>query len=55
MARRRKVNYWSSADVRALKHKAGKMPIGQIAHLLGRTESAARQKAYSMGISTDSR
>jgi len=54
MPRHRK-HYWSSSDTRTLKAKAGKMPINLIAKMLGRTEGAARQKAWSLGLSVDSR
>ena len=43
-------------DVRELKSLAReKMPAGQIARRLKRTEGATRQKAFALGVSLDSR
>ena len=56
MAKKRKRRGWSTADVRTLKSMAKKKtPAAKIAKLLKRTEGATRQKAFSMGLSLDSR
>jgi hypothetical protein len=47
---------WSAAHVRTLKSMAKKKtPAGKIAKALKRTEGATRQKAFSMGLSLDTR
>jgi hypothetical protein len=47
---------WTKTDVRDLKSLArDKMPARKIARTLKRTESATRQKAFSLGVSLDSR
>jgi hypothetical protein len=47
---------WTKTDVRDLKSLArDKMPARKIAWTLKRTESATRQKAFSLGVSLDSR
>jgi hypothetical protein len=47
---------WTGADVRELKSLARqKKPAKKIAKTLKRTEGATRQKAFSMGLSLDSR
>jgi hypothetical protein len=47
---------WTSVQVRELKTMARKKtPAPQIAKKLKRTEGATRQKAFSMGLSLDSR
>jgi len=47
---------WETADVRTLKTLARKKtPAPRIARALKRTEGATRQKAFSMGLSLDSR
>lgn len=47
---------WTTTDVRELKALARrKTPAGQIARALKRTEGATRQKAFSLGVSLDSR
>jgi hypothetical protein len=47
---------WTSAQVRELKTMARrKTPAARIARKLKRTEGATRQKAFSMGLSLDSR
>ena len=47
---------WTSAHVRELKALAKKkIPAGKIAKSLKRTEGATRQKAFSLGLSLDSR
>ena len=47
---------WTRDDVRELKASARqKTPARKIARALKRTEGATRQKAFSLGISLDSR
>jgi len=47
---------WTSVQVRELKSLARKKtPAGKIAKSLKRTEGATRQKAFSLGVSLDSR
>jgi hypothetical protein len=47
---------WTKTDIRELKMLArGKTPAGKIAKALKRTEGATRQKAFSLGVSLDSR
>jgi hypothetical protein len=47
---------WSAAHVQTLKSMAKKKtPAHKIAKTLKRTEGATRQKAFSMGLSLDSR
>jgi hypothetical protein len=47
---------WTTADVRTLKTQAKKKkPAASIARTLKRTEGATRQKAFSLGLSLDSR
>ncbi|HXD14925.1 MAG TPA: hypothetical protein VNU65_12170 [Xanthobacteraceae bacterium] len=47
---------WTSSEVRELKTLARKKtPAGRIAKRLKRTEGATRQKAFSIGLSLDSR
>ena len=47
---------WTSSEVRELKTLARKKtPAGRIAKKLKRTEGATRQKAFSIGLSLDSR
>jgi hypothetical protein len=47
---------WTSAQVRDLKSLAKKKtPAKKIAKSLKRTEGATRQKAFSIGLSLDSR
>ena len=47
---------WTSADVRELKSAArNKTPARKIARSLKRSEGATRQKAFSLGLSLDSR
>ena len=47
---------WTSVQVRELKTMARrKTPAGRIAQKLKRTEGATRQKAFSIGLSLDSR
>lgn len=47
---------WTNDDVKELKALAKqKLPTAKIAKALKRTEGATRQKAYSLGVSLDSR
>jgi hypothetical protein len=47
---------WTKTDIRELKTLArGKTPAGKIARALKTTEGATRQKAFSLGVSLDSR
>jgi hypothetical protein len=47
---------WTSVQVRELKTLARKKtPAAKIARTLKRTEGATRQKAFSIGLSLDSR
>ena len=57
MAKRtKKRRAWTSSEVRELKTMAKrKTPASRIAKNLKRTEGATRQKAFSMGLSLDSR
>jgi hypothetical protein len=57
MAKKRsKRREWTKDDVRELKVSARqKTPARKIARSLKRTEGATRQKAFSLGISLDSR
>jgi hypothetical protein len=57
MAKRaKKRRAWSSSEVRELKAMAKKKTTaGKIAQKLRRTEGATRQKAFSIGLSLDSR
>ena len=54
--RARKRVPWSAEHVRTLKSMAKKKtPAAKIAKALKRTEGATRQKAFSIGLSLDSR
>jgi hypothetical protein len=57
MAKRaKKRRGWTSEEVRDLKAMAKKKtPAGKIAKKLKRSEGATRQKAFSIGLSLDSR
>jgi hypothetical protein len=47
---------WTSEQVRTLKTLARKKtPAGKIARSLKRTEGATRQKAFTLGLSLESR
>jgi hypothetical protein len=47
---------WTASEVREMKQLAKKKtPAGKIARTLKRTEGATRQKAFSVGLSLDSR
>ncbi len=53
---KKKRRAWTAAEVRDLKAMAKKKTTaGQIARKLKRTEGATRQKAFSIGLSLDSR
>jgi hypothetical protein len=54
--RKKKRRAWTSGEVRELKTMARKKTTaGRIAKKLRRTEGATRQKAFSIGLSLDSR
>jgi hypothetical protein len=54
MKRRRRE--WTTEDVRTLKKLAGKRTrAAKIARTLKRTEGATRQKAFSLGLSLETR
>jgi NADH:ubiquinone oxidoreductase subunit len=56
MPKKIKRRAWTTQNVNTLKSMAKKkMPAGRIAKALKRTEGATRQKAFSMGLSLDSR
>ena len=56
MAKNSKRREWTRTDVRELKALARqKTPARKIARTLKRTEGATRQKAFSLGVSLDSR
>jgi len=56
MARKTKRRSWTSSDMRTLKTLAKrKTRAATIARTLKRTEGATRQKAFSMGLSLDTR
>lgn len=56
MKKRSKRRAWSTADVRTLKAGAKKKTrAAGLARSLKRTEGATRQKAFSLGLSLDSR
>jgi hypothetical protein len=56
MAKKSKRRAWTAADVRTLKTSAKKKTrAASIARSLKRTEGATRQKAFSLGVSLDSR
>jgi hypothetical protein len=56
MAKKSKRRAWTATEVRSLKTMARKKtPASAIARKLKRTEGATRQKAFSIGLSLDSR
>jgi hypothetical protein len=56
MAKKTTRRAWTSAHVAILKAGAKKkQPAARIAKTLKRTEGATRQKAFSLGLSLDSR
>jgi hypothetical protein len=56
MVKKQNRRAWTAADVRTLKTAARKKTkASSIARTLKRTEGATRQKAFSLGLSLDSR
>jgi hypothetical protein len=56
MAKKAKRREWTAGDVRDLKSLAKKKtPAQRIAKSLKRTVGATRQKAFSLGVSLDTR
>jgi len=56
MAKKSKRRAWTKADVQTLRTLAKKKThASSIARVLKRTEGATRQRAFSMGLSLDSR
>jgi hypothetical protein len=56
MKSRKKRRTWTASDVQVMKRLAKKKTTaGKIARTLKRTEGATRQKAFSIGLSLDSR
>lgn len=56
MKNAKKRRAWTTEQIRELKSLARKKtPAGKIAKSLKRTEGATRQKAFSIGLSLDSR
>jgi hypothetical protein len=56
MKNRKKRRAWTAAELRTLKSMAKKKSrAGSIAKSLKRSEGATRQKAFSIGLSLDSR
>jgi hypothetical protein len=56
MTKKSKRRAWTVDQVRTLKiYAKRKKPAASIARSLKRTESATRQKAFSLGISLDTR
>jgi hypothetical protein len=56
MAKKSKRREWTKDDVRVLKSSARqKTPAAKIAKSLNRTVGATRQKAFTLGVSLDSR
>ncbi len=56
MAKNAKRREWTKDDVRELKTLARqRVPVAKIAKSLKRTLRATQQKAYSIGVSLDSR
>jgi hypothetical protein len=53
--RKKKRRAWTSSELRELKAMARKAKASQIAKKLNRSERATRQKAFSIGLSLDSR
>jgi len=54
--RAKKRRAWTTSDVRDLKAMARKKtPAGKIAKKLRRSQGATRQKAFSIGLSLESR
>jgi hypothetical protein len=56
MAKKSKRRTWTTENIRTLKSLAKKKTrAARIAKTLNRTEGATRQKAFSLGLSLDSR
>ena len=56
MVRKSSKRRWTKTEFRELKSLArAKTPAGKIARSLKRTEGATRQKAFSLGVSLDTR
>src|SRR4051812_10426812 len=56
MSKNAKRREWTKDDVRQLKTLARqKTPVGQIAKSLKRTAGATQQKAFTLGVSLDTR
>ena len=56
MPKKAKRREWTKEDVRELKTLARqKTPVGKIAKSLKRTPGATQQKAFSLGVSLDTR
>ena len=56
MAKNAKRREWTKDDVRQLKTLARqKTPVGKIAKSLKRTAGATQQKAFTLGVSLDTR
>jgi hypothetical protein len=52
----KKRRVWTAKDIRTLKNLAGKRTrAAKIARTLKRTEGATRQKAFSLGLSLETR
>jgi hypothetical protein len=51
MARKKRWNPWTPADVKLIRNLAGKQGAKTIGRKLKRTEGAIRQKALALGIS----
>lgn len=49
--KKRTVNPWTRADVKALRKHAGRTPTKKIAKELKRSEGAVRQKAFALALS----
>jgi hypothetical protein len=55
MAKKVKRREWTKDDVRELKTLRQKTPVARIAKSLKRTPGAMQQKAFSLGVSLDTR
>ena len=51
MARKKKLNPWTTTDLKTIRTLAGKQGAEVIGRKLKRTEGAVRQKALVLGIS----
>lgn len=52
---KKKRRAWTVPEVRDLKKMARRKPVRTIARQLRRSEGATRQKAFSLGVSMDTR